>query len=45
MAGGILTVIGSLVVGIWAMVLMLVIVIGITAYISAWSYRYAKNAG
>jgi len=44
MAGGILTVIGSIVTGIWAMALMLVIVIGMTAYISVWSYRYAKTA-
>ncbi|MFA4861689.1 SdpI family protein [Methanoregula sp.] len=45
MAGGILTVIGSLVSGIWAMALMLVIIIGVTIYISVWSYRYAKTAG
>lgn len=39
---GVLVVIGSLVAGIWAIAIMLVIVIGTSLYISAWSYRLAK---
>nr|WP_321351026.1 SdpI family protein [uncultured Methanoregula sp.] len=45
MAAGILTVLGSLVAGIWAIALMLVIILGVTVYISVWSYRYAKRVG
>jgi len=41
MAAGMLTVLGSLVAGIWAIALMLAIVLGVTAYICVWSYRIA----
>jgi uncharacterized membrane protein len=43
MAAGILTVLGSLIAGIWAIPLMLVLILGVTIYISVWSYRYAKT--
>jgi len=43
MAAGVLVVLGSLIAGIWAMALMLVIILGTTLYISIWSYRLAKN--
>ena len=42
MGAGVLIVLGSLVTGIWAMALMLVIITGATLYISIWSYRLAK---
>jgi len=42
MGAGVLIVLGSLVTGIWAMALMLVIITGATLYISVWSYRLAK---
>lgn len=41
-AGGVLIVLASLVAGIWAMAVMIVVVLGLTLYISAWSYRLAK---
>jgi uncharacterized membrane protein len=41
-AAGVLVVIGSLVAGIWAIAVMLVIVLVTTLYISVWSYRLAK---
>lgn len=40
---GILVVIGSLVAGVWALPVMLVIILGVTLYISAWSYRLARH--
>ncbi len=40
---GLLVVIGGLVAGSWAMPLMLAIILGVTLYISAWSYRLAKQ--
>jgi uncharacterized membrane protein len=43
MAAGVLVVLGSLVAGIWAMALMLVVILGSTLYISIWSYRLAKS--
>jgi len=43
MGAGVLIVLGSLVTGIWAMALMLVIIFGATLYISVWSYRLAKT--
>jgi uncharacterized membrane protein len=43
MAAGVLVVLGSLVAGIWAMALMLVIILGSTLYIGIWSFRLAKS--
>lgn len=43
MAAGVLVVLGSLIAGIWAMALMLVVILGSTLYISIWSYRLAKS--
>ena len=43
MAAGVLVVLGSLVAGIWATALMLVIILGSTLYICIWSYRLAKT--
>jgi uncharacterized membrane protein len=43
MAAGVLVVLGSLIAGIWAMALMLVIILGSTLYISIWSFRLAKT--
>ncbi|MCK9630721.1 MAG: SdpI family protein [Methanoregula sp.] len=40
---GVLVVLGSLVTGMWAMALMLVIILGVTVYIVVWSYRLAKK--
>jgi uncharacterized membrane protein len=39
---GVLVVLGSLVAGIWALALMLVIIFGASIYIVVWSYRLAK---
>ncbi|MDD1687540.1 SdpI family protein [Methanoregula sp.] len=39
---GVLVVLGSIVAGIWAIALMLVVVIAATLYIGVWSYRLAK---
>jgi uncharacterized membrane protein len=43
LAAGVVVVLGSLVAGTWAIALMLVIILGITLYISIWSYRLAKR--
>jgi len=43
MTAGVLVVLGSLVAGIWAMALMLVIILVSTLYISIWSFRLAKS--
>jgi len=43
MAAGVLVVLGSLIAGIWAMALMLIIILGSTLYISIWSFRLAKT--
>jgi uncharacterized membrane protein len=40
---GVLVVLMSLIAGIWALALMLVIILGASVYISIWSYRLAKN--
>lgn len=42
-AAGALVVIGSLVAGIWAIALMLVVVLGTTLYVCIWSYRLAQR--
>lgn len=43
MAAGVVVVIGSLITGIWATALMLVVILGTTLYISIWSYRLSKT--
>ncbi|MCK9579563.1 MAG: SdpI family protein [Methanoregula sp.] len=40
--GGVLVVFGSIIAGTWALALMLVIVTGISLYITVWSYRLAR---
>lgn len=42
-AAGIISVLGSLVTGIWAVALMLIVILGATLYICIWSYRLAKG--
>ncbi|AGB01629.1 SdpI family protein [Methanoregula formicica] len=42
-AAGVVVVIGSLVTGIWATALMLIVILGTTLYICIWSYRLAKT--
>ncbi|MDD4137642.1 MAG: SdpI family protein [Methanoregula sp.] len=41
---GVLIVLGSIVAGIWAIALMLVVVIAVSLYITVWSYRLAKTS-
>jgi len=40
---GVITVLGSLVAGVWAVALMLAVILGTTLYIGIWSYRLAKT--
>ena len=42
-AAGVVVVIGSLITGIWAIALMLVVIFGTTMYVCVWSYRLAKS--
>jgi len=44
MGAGVLIVLGSIVAGIWAIALMLVVVIAASLYITVWSYRLAKTS-
>jgi uncharacterized membrane protein len=42
-AAGVIVVLGSLVAGVWAVALMLVLMLGTTLFISIWSYRLSKR--
>ncbi|HEX3002458.1 MAG TPA: SdpI family protein [Methanoregula sp.] len=42
-AAGVIVIIGSLVTGIWATALMIVVILGTTLYVCLWSYRLAKT--